>query len=388
MEKALYNVVYNRKKSLLSNGTALVQIEAYLRGRKKYFSTNIYITPDQWDKKHRKIRNHPNAIRLNKEIATFGTTLESVELERRNGGKSFTLDNLTDYLNGKLTNSFTKFMTMEVEQSQLSRATKIGLQTTLKALQEYKHDILFTELNYEFLTDFERFLYSKELSVNTVNKYFRHIRKFVNLAINKDLFDLNKYPFRKFKAKTESTKREYLTPEEVERLEDLTLPEDKKHLKKVVDMFLFSCYTGLRFSDLTALTPESIVTEDGKQWIVIKMQKTKEMVRIPLYLLFDGKGVEIVNQHATDARKLIFDDFTNQYVNRCLKEIAVEAKINKPITFHTARHTQATYLLYKGASITTVQKLLGHKKLQTTQIYSKVMDMTIVSELEGISFSR
>lgn len=388
MEKALYNVVYNRKKSLLSNGTALVQIEAYLRGRKKYFSTNIYITPDQWDKKHRKIRNHPNAIRLNKEIATFGTTLESVELERRNGGKSFTLDNLTDYLNGKLTNSFTKFMTMEVEQSQLARATKIGLQTTLKALQEYKHDILFTELNYEFLTDFERFLYAKELSVNTVNKYFRHIRKFVNLAINKDLFDLNKYPFRKFKAKTESTKREYLTPEEVERLEDLTLPEDKKHLKKVVDMFLFSCYTGLRFSDLTALTPESIVTEDGKQWIVIKMQKTKEMVRIPLYLLFDGKGVEIVKQHATDARKLIFDDFTNQYVNRCLKEIAVEAKINKPITFHTARHTQATYLLYKGASITTVQKLLGHKKLQTTQIYSKVMDMTIVSELEGISFSR
>lgn len=388
MEKALYNVVYNRKKSLLSNGTALVQIEAYLRGRKKYFSTNIYITPDQWDKKHRKIRNHPNAIRLNKEIATFGTTLESVELERRNGGKSFTLDNLTDYLNGKLTNSFTKFMTMEVEQSQLARATKIGLQTTLKALQEYKHDILFTELNYEFLTDFERFLYSKELSVNTVNKYFRHIRKFVNLAINKDLFDLNKYPFRKFKAKTESTKREYLTPEEVERLEDLTLPEDKKHLKKIVDMFLFSCYTGLRFSDLTALTPESIVTEDGKQWIVIKMQKTKEMVRIPLYLLFDGKGVEIVKQHTTDTRKLIFDDFTNQYVNRCLKEIAVEAKINKPITFHTARHTQATYLLYKGASITTVQKLLGHKKLQTTQIYSKVMDMTIVSELEGISFSR
>lgn len=82
-----------------------------------------------------------------------------------------------------------------------------------------------------------------------MNKYFRHIRKFVNLAINKDLFDLNKYPFRKFKAKTESTKREYLTPEEVERLEDLTLPEDKKHLKKIVDMFLFSCYTFLALTN-------------------------------------------------------------------------------------------------------------------------------------------
>ena len=50
-------------------------------------------------------------------------------------------------------------------------------------------------------------------------------------------------------------------------------------------------------------------------------------------------------------------------------------------TKHIARHTQATILLYKGVSITSVQKLLGHKKVQTTQIYSKVLDQTIVKEL-------
>jgi len=388
MEKALYNVVYNRKKRLLSNGTALVQIEAYLRGRNKYFSTNVYIIPDQWDKKHRRIKNHPNAIRLNTEIRDFIATLERVELERRNSGRPFTLDHLTDYLNGKLTSSFTKFMAMEIEQEQLSRATKIGMQTTLKALQDFKNDILFAELNFDLLSDFERFLYSKELSVNTINKYFRHIRKFVNLAINKDLFDLNKYPFRKFKAKSESTKREYLTPEEIQKIEDLNLPEDKQHLRKIVDMYLFSVYSGLRFSDLTSLTRDHIVTEDGKQWIVLKMQKTKELLRIPIYLLFDGKCIEIIERYAMPEKKLIFDDFTNQYVNRCLKDIANEAKIKKAITFHTARHTQATYLLYKGVPVTTVQKLLGHKKLQTTQIYTKVMDRTIVNDLQGVSFSR
>ena len=388
MEKALFNVVYNRKKRLLSDGTALVQVEAYMRGRKKYFSTNIYITPDQWDKKHRKIKNHPNAIRLNTEIRDFVATLERVELERRNAGRPFTLDHLTDYLNGKLTSSFTKFMAMEIEQEQLSRATKIGMQTTLKALQDFKSDILFAELNFDLLSDFERYLYAKELSINTVNKYFRHIRKFVNLAINKDLFELNKYPFRKFKAKTESTKREYLTPEEIEKIEDLKLPEDKRHLRKIVDMYLFSVYSGLRFSDLTSLTRDHIVTEDGKQWIVLKMQKTKEMLRIPIYLLFDGKCIEIIERYATPNKKLIFDDFTNQYVNRCLKDIAKEAGINKTITFHQSRHTQATYLLYKGVPVTTVQKLLGHKKLQTTQIYTKVMDRTIVNDLQGVSFSR
>lgn len=388
MEKALYNVVYNRKKRLLPNGTALVQVEAYMRGHKKYFSTNIYIAPDQWDNKHRKIRNHPNAIRLNKEISDFIARLEAVELERRNAGKSFSLDHLTDFLKGKLTSSFTKFMESEIAQEKLSRATKIGMQTTLKALQEFKRDILFADLNFELLQDFERFLYAKELSVNTVNKYFRHIRKFVNLAINKDLFELNKYPFRKFKAKSESTKREYLTPEEVEAIEGLQFPEDKRHLQKIADMYLFAVYSGLRFSDLTSLKRENIVVEDGKKWLVTKMQKTGEILRLPIYLLFDGKCVDLIDRYAADDRKLIFDDFTNQYVNRALKEIAAMAGITKPITFHTARHTQATYLLYKGVPVTTVQKLLGHKKLQTTQIYTKVMDRTIVSDLEAVSFSR
>ena len=387
MDKALYNVVYDRKKRLLSNGTALVQIETYLRSHKKYFSTNIYLTPNQWDKKHRKIKNHPNAIRLNKQITDFVAKLEGVELQRYNDGKPFTLDLLSDYLSGKLTNSFTKFMSVEVAQGQLSQATKVGMTTTLKAFQEFKNDVLFSELTYELLTDFERFLYSKNLSINTVNKYFRHIKKFTNLAINKDLFDLNKYPFRKFKAKTESTTREHLTPEEVERLETLELPKEKQHLQKILDMFLFSCYTGLRFSDITELRSENIIVEDGKKWLTIKMQKTKDDIRIPLYLLFDGKPIEILNQYTpTDNTKLIFDDYTNQYVNRCLKELAIDAKINKVVTFHVARHTQATYLLYKGVSITTVQKLLGHKKIQTTQIYSKVMDRTIVNELENILF--
>ena len=85
-------------------------------------------------------------------------------------------------------------------------------------------------------------------------------------------------------------------------------------------------------------------------------------------------------------KKRIFQGLTNQYVNRSLKEIAKLAGIDKPVTFHTARHTNATYLLYQGVNVTTVQKILGHKKLQTTQIYSKVMDKTVVKELSAIKY--
>jgi site-specific recombinase XerD len=265
-------------------------------------------------------------------------------------------------------------------------ATRTGQLTTLKTLKRFRKDIIFEELTFELLSDFERFLYNEGLHTNTVNKYFRHIRKFVNLAINKDLFDLNRYPFRKFHAKTETTTREYLTPEELTAIETLTIPTEQKHLEKVRDMFLFSCYTGLRFSDISALSTDKVRTIDGNVWIDTTMQKTAEPVRIPLYLLFDGKPTQILNRYTRPDRKYIFDELTNQYVNRCLKELATLAEIEKTVTFHTARHTQATFLLYKGVNITTVQKLLGHKKLQTTQIYSKVMDKTIINELQSVKF--
>lgn len=387
MEATFFNVVYNRKKKLLSDGTALVQIEAYLSLKKKYFSTGVYLTPDQWDNKHRKIRNHPNAIKLNKQIAEFVTKLQGIELDRRNSGKPFTLDILAEFLKGKYTNSFTDFMRNEIAADRSTApATRTGHLTTLKTLQEFRKNITFDELTFDLLTDIERFLLNKGLCVNTVNKYIRNIRKFVNLAINKDLFDLNKYPFRKFKSKTETTCREYLSPEELQALENIVLPPEQKHLQKTLDMFLFSCYTGLRFSDISALSKDKIQIIDGKQWIITTMIKTTEPIRIPLYLLFNGKPIEILSTYTQPDRKYIFDDLTNQYVNRSLKELAKIAGITKTVTFHTARHTQATFLLYKGVNITTVQKLLGHKKLQTTQIYSKVMDKTIINELQAVVF--
>jgi site-specific recombinase XerD len=387
MDTTLFNVVYNRKKRLLSDGSALVQIEAYLNFKKKYFSTGIYLTPDQWDGKHRKVKNHPNAIKINRQIADFVAKLQSVELDRRNAGKPFTLDILGEFLKGRFTNSFTDFMRNEIEADRTTApATRTGQLTTLKTLKRFRKDIIFEELTFELLSDFERFLYNEGLHTNTVNKYFRHIRKFVNLAINKDLFDLNRYPFRKFHAKTETTTREYLTPEELTAIETLTIPTEQKHLEKVRDMFLFSCYTGLRFSDISALSTDKVRTIDGNVWIDTTMQKTAEPVRIPLYLLFDGKPTQILNRYTRPDRKYIFDELTNQYVNRCLKELATLAEIEKTVTFHTARHTQATFLLYKGVNITTVQKLLGHKKLQTTQIYSKVMDKTIINELQSVKF--
>ena len=60
----------------------------------------------------------------------------------------------------------------------------------------------------------------------------------------------------------------------------------------------------------------------------------------------------------------------------------------QPITFHCFRHTCATLLIHQGVAITTVQKLLGHTSVKTTQIYSEVLSSTIVRDLKSVQRKR
>lgn len=387
MDKVLFNTVFNRKNRLSVNGTALIQIEAYMRGKKKYFSTNIYISPDQWDGKHRNIKNHPNQITLNKQIKEFANSLENAEMLRRQSGKPFTLDYLTEFLKGNCNNSFMEFCKREKDNSKLRINTKKEHQTTFNYLELFRNDIHFEDVTFSFLNDFDLFLRKRTLQINTIAKHFAVIRRYVNLAIDREHIDLNKYPFRQFKIHKVKGKRDYLTPDELEKIENLRLKKDIDYCQLALDKYLFSCYTGLRFSDMAALRPGNLIMEDGKEWLILTMVKTSDEIRIPIYLPFYSKALDIFYNYVGKGIT-VFPHQINKTVNLHLKVIADEVKINKKVTFHTARHTQATYLLYKGVSITTVQKLLGHKRLETTQIYGKVMDMTIINELQNVSFNR
>lgn len=387
METAIYTTIYNRKKSLSKNGTALIQIEIYFNRKRKYISTSIYIRPDQWDNKNRKVKNHPNGIKINKHISDLTTGMQGYELDQRNAGKPFNMELLTEYINGNITKSFTEFIEREIKRGNTASSTKVTQTTTLKRLKEFRKDVLFTDCNVEFLASFERFLKLKKLSVNTINKYFRHLRTFYNLAINQDLVELSTYPFRKFKLHTEETHRQPITPEEITAIEAVNIPPELHHLQKVKDMFLLACYTGLRFSDLTALKPEHFITRDKQYFIDTKMVKTKTHLTIPiteLNRIFRGNLMEIVSRYIDRDRPFMFDELTNQYVNRCLKELAELAGITSLVTFHTARHTLATFLIGRGVPITTVQRLLGHKKLATTMIYTKVHDTVVINDLRHI----
>lgn len=389
MEKISYNLVFNRKKRLNKRGMALVQVEAYLNRKKMYFSTKIYLKPEQWDAKRKMVKNHPNANVLNRMLYENIAAIEQTELGLWQQGKSISLDLLKNSIDKPLSNgrSFLTFFKEEIANSSLKESTRQNHLSTLELLQEFKKEVLFTDLTFEFVSSFDNYLQSKGYHLNTIAKHMKHLKRYINVAINKEYMDIQKYAFRKYKIKSIEGSHTHLAPEELHKFENLQLTGRYTRLQKTKDAFLFCCYAGLRYSDFTNLTSANIVEFHQETWIIYKSVKTGMEVRLPLYLLFEGKGIQILQRYKDDFNSL-FKLKDNSNINKELNILAGLAKIDKRVSFHTARHTNATLLLYNGANITTVQKLLGHKSVKTTQVYANIMDITVVRDLEKTASSK
>ena len=360
---------------------ALVQAEALLNQRKVYFKTNIYLKPEHWDKQTSQVCNHPQANDLNTMLFEFVLHLQAIELSFWKRGIPVTLSLLKDAIKkDKPVNvTFPVFAKIYVQESDRKRSTKENLLTTITVLQEFRPGLDFKDITYTFLKEFEVHLKEKGNSVNTIAKHLRQLRTLVNEAINQGYIPSDAYPFRKYKIKQEKGRKEFLTPDELKRLENLDV--DKK-LRHVLDAFLFCCYTGLRYSDFCQLTPENIIRVNGKRWLYFKSVKTDVEIRLPLHLLFEGKALAVLERYdiVTDFAKI----GPNSEANKYLAQLAALARIRKHITYHTARHTCATLLVHQGVPITTVQKLLGHTSVRTTEVYSEVLSNTIIRDLKAV----
>ena len=361
-----------------------MQVEAYLDKRKIYFSTHIYLSPEQWDNKRKLICKHPHAEALNYQVKEFLIQLESKELSLWKEGKVITLERLKEEFGIKKNKSFLDFILKDITDSPYKQSTKQNLLSTYALLTKFKDNINFKELTTEFVFDFERFLFGSNLQTNTVAKHMKHFKTFVNLAIDKGYLTLNDYPFRRYRIKTLKPKHKFLLPDELEKLESLELTGKSIAYRHSLEAFLFCCYTGLRYSDFTQLSEKNIVFIEKRPWIIFTTIKTGAEVRLPLALLFDGKGWKLLRKHQKHLNEF-FNLKANSTVNKDLIRIGKLAGIQKHFSFHSARHTNATLLIYKGVNITTVQKLLGHRNVSTTQIYSEVMGNTIVKDLKKCS---
>ena len=271
----------------------------------------------------------------------------------------------------------------------LAPGTVIRYETTLRLTEEFlqksyqKEDCYLDEVTNQFIEDFEFFLKTvRRCCHNTTSKYLMNFKKIVRIALAKGW--MKKDPFAQIRFHLDPVEREFLEKQELKTMlnKEITITR----LAQIRDIFCFCCLTGLAFMDVQQLKPEHLVADiHGKIWIRKARQKTKNMCNIPLL----DEAQKIIDRYRDhpycQTHGVLLPVCSNQKMNSYLKELADICGIRKNLSTHCARHTFATLTLASGATIDNVAKMLGHANVNMTRRYAKVLDSSIMRDMEIVA---
>lgn len=384
-----------KKDKINKKGEVPLYIRIIKDRKAKFISLGIKINPKDWNDNQLKVRkSHPNSQRMNNFIAHKIAEAEGIVLDLETKSNYVSPKSIKENIMGTSPQNFLQYF-----QNYINNLEKNGkhinyrnTKTIYSKLKNYigKNDFAFDELTVTFLKNYETYMSNKlGNSINTVHTSMKIIRRIINEAIREDLFPPEKSPFIKYKLKTEKVKKEFLTEDEIRRMEELQLDKNsmRNHHRNI---YIFATYAGgLRISDIIQLKWSEY---DGER-VLVSTKKTKNIVSVKL----PKKAKEIIESYKTKKSKknhYIFPFLKNDidysdkalfnaisshtaYTNKDLKVIAKMAGIDKKIHFHTSRHTFATRALKKGMRIEYVSRLMGHSTIKTTQVYAKIVNQDL-----------
>ncbi|MGM9700539.1 MAG: tyrosine-type recombinase/integrase [Prevotella sp.] len=345
----------------LKNGNKSLYLDTYRNGKRSYEFLKLYLVPET-DK---------NARRQNQATLTAAYKIKAdriIELTNREAGISQTHKGQKIYLLDWM---------RQYKDNQQKRGRKDGYQIdmAIRILATYAGEkVTMDKVDKAFCKGYIDCLLTaykpngKPVRHTTAHNYYRVVNGALNAAVREDIIKLN--PFTKLcssdKIHKPESKREYITVDEVRKL--IATPMRNPQIKAA---YLFSCFCGLRISDINALTWENVYEDSGQTRLQVVMQKTK----VPIYLPLSPEALRwMPKREGKDAKEKVFRLPSTVTVNLLLKPWAKAAGINKHVTFHTARHTFATMMLTLGADLYTTSKLLGHTDVRMTQIYAKIIN--------------
>lgn len=249
-------------------------------------------------------------------------------------------------------------------------------------------EVLLDEVNFRLISEFEIYVRTNPLKAfdpcrnNGTMKHMERLKKIVSWAIRNEW--MLRDPFKGYRTHYKHKEMHYLSKEELSKIETKEFKDPV--LKTVKELFVFSCYTGLSYSDLVELKTNNIVSkEGGRIWLETARRKTQVPVRVPLL----SPALAVLAKFKDRDEVIHWDDLfpwvSNQVMNKSLKLIGELCDIRKNLTFHVARHTFATTVtLENNVPIETISKLLGHTKIATTMIYAKVVQSKIGKDMSDL----
>lgn len=377
MEKIQYHLTYNRSGKLNKDGKGLIQIECRQYSKRMFISTKMYIEPHEWCAGV--IINSPFACQYNAILREKLIDIEKIEIEIWKQGQEPTLAKLKQACKSNVhpTATLADLERAFIEPTKRRAATKEAYRTTIKDIDRFDKTVTISDITYDWIERYRKYLADKGLMRNSIIGRLRNLHFLTNEALRREI--ITKDPFKNIVIGEMTHRQESLTEREVLRLEKIELTGKAEHVR---DLFLFSCYTGLRYSDLVTLMSDDIKRINGKTWLIKETLKTGGYAKIPLYSLFRGKGLELIEKYGTIEQ--LANVGSNSDTNRELKQLGLICKIKTPLHWHLARHSFISILAKKGVSLPILMHIVNHTKSDTTRNYMDIKSNDVGKVIDKI----
>ncbi len=387
---------YINKSKVKKNGLCPVMGRITIDGKVVQFSTKTAINTCYWDAKDgRATGKTKEALVLNRKLDKLQTEIQSHYSLMVLEDGYVTAEGVKNALNGigKKATSLLELFREHNEEFKL----RVGVNRVKVTYEYYCHscrileaflklryhtdDIALYQLSHRFIDAYDFYLrVDRRMTANTVLNHIIPLRKIIRRAISQDT--LKHDPFANYVPEKPLKQRRHLTMDEFQKL--LNTPISEKHLEYARDMFLFGCFTGLAYADMKNLSEKHLRKDgNGTLWIQIERQKTKSECNIRLL----NMAVQIMDKYKHERiDDRIFGMKTLKSIDENLKTIARKCGVKSRLTHHMGRHTYATQVcLSQGVPIETLSKMMGHRSIQTTQVYAKITNQKVNEDMKILS---
>lgn len=366
------------------DGVAPVELEVIYRRKRKWVSCGVKVSASEWDEKRMRVKGRMDMLEVNEKLAMMVERCEAVMAECLRSGVEFSLEMVGDAIRGRKAEEIVKEKPVDKwkecnfvdwvedrvnERNDLSVGTLKTHRTLVEKLREFNAGggrlETFADISKVNIIAFDDWLKRRNYKQTSVYGYHKRLKRYVNEAVRREMLEVNPYSLLKIeRGRSDGVK--YIEKEMVWKLRDMEL--DVERLRKVRDLYVFQCYTGLAYADLAKFDFGQCVERDGRWWLRDRRVKSDE----EYWVLLLPAAMEILRRW-----EMRLPVMSNQKYNDWLKILAEKAGIGINLTTHTARHTFGVMMVNEGVEIETLAKMMGHTQIQTTQIYAKVLGKSV-----------
>lgn len=376
------NFQFQQRTYKKQNGTQAIRLRIFTSANDiQYIDTGISVLKNQWDDKKQQVKKHPIEEQLN---ASMNALLNDVKiLYYKNEGVS-AKRLLQIYKNSKKYDgsSLLNFYQSIVDENKMKGAIRTAKtqQHYIDKLSKFASFLSFADISPLWAKDYEKWLISRGNKPNTIASNFKCLNAILNKAVKMGLIEKN--PLKGYQIKTVNSKKNILSIEDINLLENYEIAPHFKGMELARDVFLFSFYmAGMRFSDVCKLKWEDVTDTE----VVYTMGKSEKRAGATRYIPITPKVKQILERYKAnktfvfpildkcDLNNIEKVEYTiyiaNNKLNRSIKILAKHAGITKHVSMHIAKHSFASYAVKNNVNLFHISKLLGHTKLSTTEHY-------------------